>query len=418
MFREAAEAYERFVSQALEEDSWFRDEVGEALAAAARLWMALGESERAARDVEHFDRLQRKDAPKRRLLYRESDRPRPDPTELLAAELKLELGAHYDERQPLAWQAGYWERALRSQTLARSLAHRIRAEAKLAQVRWQQSCPVPLQDGMCVRWRPYREPDTGGPRCEPWTKLEQPQVWARNPALLTAALQGTQRVLASYPVALVLAQRRGGEPQAHLGDAAVVEAVESALLIQADERHERFLALTVPPERMLLNGQKAIRAYHRWFDARSAKMEQARDRYIDLLAFSDGIAGQIAAARLLQSMVWTMAGLWWLPDPIAPHQPAPSGMSPKKWQQMWAAAYCDLQESEYNARTTLRWLGECVERAQRLGYGNPWLTQCERTAATLARREWPVPSEIYPIAEDVPIQLDRADIQTQTTAKP
>lgn len=416
MFREAAEADEYYVSQAMEAE-WFSGEVAQALATAARLRMALGDSDRAAQDVERFEEILRKATAKSEFRFPVNDAPRPDPIEVLGAELKLELGAHYAERKPLDWQAGYWTQVLRTKTLAHSVAHRIRAEVKLAQVRWQQSCPIPLQDGMCVRWRPYREPATGGPRCEPWTHLEQPQVWPRNPALLSAALQGIRRVLAAYPVALVLAQRRGGEPQAHLGDTAVIEAVESALLIQADERQERFLSFVIAPESLLRNGQLAIKAYHRWYDAWTDKMEQARSHYVELLAFSDGIGGQIAAARLLQSTVWTRASIWWLPNFQAPNQPPPKGMDPKKWQQMWADADCDAKDSEYSASRSLDWHWECVERAQRLGSGNPWLTQCEKTAATLAKQKWPLPSEIYSNTVDAPIRMDRADTQTQMNSK-
>lgn len=413
MFREAAEDLERYASPSLTEYIG-SDEMADALADAARLWMALGEGERAARCVERFERLLRLERERGGGIWIDYDRPRTDPRETLAAELRLELGVHYAEHKPLAFQAAYWERALRSPFVSRSLAHRIRAEVKLAQVRWLQSCPIAQEDGLCVRWRPYRAPTTGGPRCEPWTKLDEPQVWPRDARLVAAALQGVRRALAPYPVALILAQRQGDEPMAHLGDAVVIEAVEGALLLQADERYERFLALAVPPDL----GQQGIKfdpRYTRWLRARSRPMDEARSRHLDLLALSDGVAGQTAAARLAQSLVLAVAGLWWIPLPSPP--PAPKGVDQAEWAMTFPSAYCDSLDSRDIPRPIEDRLTECVDRARRLGIRTHGLHQCERIAAALGLSQWRAPAEIHLSPVHMALPLDRADVQTVTTTK-
>jgi len=155
MFRESAEAYERYVARSQAEgigEAAFKEE----LALAARLRMALGDSEHATRDVERFDQLFGH-LPKRDqdVLFPNEDRlAARSHTQAEAAELLLELGAHYEERRDLAWQARYWQRTLRSEAVQKNLAHRIRAEVKLAKVHWRQSCPVAGQDGLCVGQEP------------------------------------------------------------------------------------------------------------------------------------------------------------------------------------------------------------------------------------------------------------------------
>lgn len=380
--------------------------------------MALDESERAEQLVERLEQRLRKEAKASQAgdaTPIRFDDPEPDARHALVADLRLELGVHYAEHKPAAFQAEYWERALRSPHVSRSLGHRIRAEVKLAQARWQQSCPIPQDDGLCVRWRPYRAPTTGGPRCEPWTKLDQPQVLRRDARLVAAAMQAVRRALAPYPVALVLEQRRGHEPNAHLGNSAVVEAVESALLLQADERYERFLALAVPPEGILPNG-RPDRTYARWWKSRIEAMEAVRSRHSTLLALSDGLAGQAAAARLMQVTLLFIAGLQWLPLPSPPAPP--ESMSQSEWSRQFAASYCNSLDSRDAARPMWERHVACVERARNLGVGTHWLSQCERAADVIGGREWPMPAEIHLSPVHMALPLDRADVQTVTTKKP
>lgn len=416
MFREAAEAYDQYVAGSHKESDSFRGDVAEALAEAARLWIALDESARAARDVEQFEGRLLAEPDRGPSLWIRRDWERPDPTEVLAAELWLELGAHYAERKSLVTQAAHWERTLRSPFVSRSLGHRLRAESKLAQVRWQQSCPLPQQDGLCVRWQRYRPPPGGQPMCEPWSQLEQPHVRPRNVRLAEAALQGARRVLSSYPVPLILAQRRGGEPSAHLGDAGVVAAVEEAFRLQADERFERFLVLAVPPKGVRPDG-KPTAEYRRWFDARLRPLNQARDAYRDLFDLSDGFAGQAAAARLLQAEVFAIAGLWWMPIPPVPKNFAPPGLSRRDIETLFAEGSCHEPEPYHTFHPLLEDFVTCLERAQRLGVSSPWLAQCERMAFTIRPSEWPIPSEIYGSEFASPTPLDRADIVTAAKGK-
>ena len=241
LFREAAETLERYASPSAHEYVG-ADETAHALADAARLWMALDESERAARDVERLEQRIREDA-KKSTQYQywiAYDDPRPDPRDALAAELRLELGVHYGLRKPLAFQAMYWEQALRSPLVSHSVAHRIRVEAALAQVLWQQSCPIPLEDGLCVRWRPPVARPANVARCDgPWSQMAWPQAQTPDAVLRSAALQAARRAVNAYPYELALRQRRSDTTRAPFGDSALVEAVGAAALLLADAGYEQ-----------------------------------------------------------------------------------------------------------------------------------------------------------------------------------
>lgn len=418
LFREAAETLERYASPSSHEYVGPK-EMADALADAARLWMALGESERAARDVERLEQRIREDA-KKSTQYQywiAYDDPRPDPRDALAAELRLELGAIYGQRKPLAFQATYWEQALRSPCVSRSVAHRIRVEAALAQVRWQQSCPIPLEDGLCVRWRPPLPHAANAALCEgPWSRMAWPQAQTPDPLLRSAALKAARQAVNAYPYELVLRQRRSNTTQPPFGDSALVEAVGAAALLLADADYEQLLSMSAPEQ--LRRGLASSGLFNTWHSRRQRAFDALRVQYTNLMDYSDAPASNTATVRLFQSAAQLY--LSWEFHPVRfPKPPAPPPkVDRERWNVMFRDAYCtglelDLVPSQVMARH-----GECRERADRLGVGGEWLASCERLAEQLSRGEYPFPSEIYPSAVDIPIQLDRANIQRPRKAVP
>lgn len=409
MFRESAEAYERFADRLIAEDTGRRsdEDIGDALTMAARLRMALGESAEAARDVERLDEAigrPRKPAPH---YWDHNEEASAYPTR--AAEMLIELGSHYAERKDLAWQARYWERTLRAYSVQHSLAHRIRAEVKLAQVRWKQSCPVPGKDGLCVDRIPLWKSPPKWDFCDAgWMKLEQPRVQERNAALVAAALSGTRRALASYPVQLVLSHRRSGETRFRLGDAALTEAVEDALLIQADHRYERFLAAAPSPALSTGTASEIKQRFHSWHMLRKARLDALWPAYRDLMDLSDGDAGSVAAARLAQSAHLLWAGTMMAPQNMPRVPKGPPGLSKEEWKKIFHGGYCMSRESDYAPPVITERYSMCLERNARLGLSNEWSAQCERGAHMIDPSEWPHDSEIYSTEADIAFRGERA----------
>jgi hypothetical protein len=408
MFRESAEEYERYVASAQAEemdDSDFR----EALALAARLRMAHGDTDHAARDVERFEQLfghvpahDRDGLPQDSQQLAKRARHQTE-----AAELLLEFGTHCEEKRDLAWQASYWRRTLRTEAVQKNLAHRIRAEVKLARVLWRQSCSVPEKDGLCVSQQVSGTPKLRWNACAPtWSELERPQVLARNAALARVALQGTRRALASYPVELVLTQRRNGDTQLRLGDQALREAVDAALLIQADAQYERFLLRDPPAESNMHRWSQ--RQIVDWFGQQRKQLEVLCPRYAELMDLSDGELGQAAAARQAQAFHLYLGASFLVPPPIPPPKPASAHMSDDEWKAMFRNVHCEPPDDEYVLPFLLKPYEACMEQSKRVGVRTPWLTQCEQGAQLLSPATAPIPSEIYNAEFDPPIVMDRA----------
>lgn len=409
MFRESAEAYERYADRLIAEYGGGRSgrDIGDTLAMAARLRMALGESELAARDVERLDRAIGR--PRKRTTYLWEDETETSPGPTQAAEMLIELGTHYAEKRDLSWQARYWERTLRADSVQRSLAHRIRAEVKLAQVRWQQSCPVEGKDGLCVDREPLRLSTPKWDFCDAdWMKIERPRVRERNAALAAAAISGARRALAPYPVQLVLSHRRSGETRFHLGDAALVEAVEAALLIQADRRYEEFLAAEPSPALLDGTASEFRQRFSSWHLLRKGKLDALRPAYRDLMDLSDGDAGSAAAARLAQSFHLFWADIRLAPQTFPRVPREPPGLSKGEWRKIFHEAYCTQLESDYAPPVITESYGACMERTTRLGVSSAWSAQCERGANILSAKEWPLPAEIYATGTDIPLRAERA----------
>lgn len=407
VFPESAEALERYVASVPAEDMDDADFIG-ALALASRLRMALGDTDQAARNVERFvqlyghvpehDRygflLDSKQLAKRS--YHQTE----------AAELLLELGTHWEEKRDLAWQASYWRRTLLTEAVQKNLAHRIRAEVKLARVLWRQSCPVPDQDGLCVSQQVKGRPKPRWKVCDsPVEELARPQTLARNAALARAALQGIRRALAAYPVELVLTQRRTGDTHFQLGAKALREAVDAALLIRADEQYERFLSID----------SLAASSINRWSEPqflawlqRLTKQQRALYRpYAEIMDLSDGELGQAAAARQAQAFHLLVGASFLTPVPRPPPKPAGSSMSDQEWKAMFSLGNCPIPEPEELLPYLLQPYETCIEQSTRVGVRTPWLTQCERGAQLISPSTAPIPSEIFSSEFDHSISMDR-----------
>lgn len=416
MFREAAETLERYASPSATEYVG-ADELADALADAARLWMVLDESERAARDVERLEQQIQEASKKTNPFWIAWDDPRPDPRDALAAELRLELGALYGQHKPLAVQATYWEQALRSPFVSRSVAHRIRVEAALAQVRWQQSCPIPLEDGLCVRWRPPLPHAANAALCEgPWSRMAWPQAQTPDPLLRSAALKAARQAVKAYPYELVLRQRRSNTTQPPFGDSALVEAVGAAALLLADADYEQLLSMSAPEP--LRRGNASSGLFYSWLSRRRRVFDALRVQYTNLMDYSDAPASNTATVRLFQSAAQLY--LSWEFHPVRfPKTPAhPPKVDRERWNAMFRDSYCTGLEIDLVPSPVMARHGECHARADRLGVGGEWLASCERLAEQLNRGEYPFPSEIFPSAVDIPIQMDRANIQRPRKAIP
>lgn len=406
MFREAAEEYERLVASAQTvkpDEGQEVIDIGRELALAARLRMALGDSEQAVRNVERFAQLFGH-IPTNDPLYSgrsESERATRSPYQTEAAELLLELGDFLAETHDLVRQVRYWQEALRTVAVQQSLAHRIRAEVKLAQVRWQMSCPIPSQDGLCVTQPARGTLEHRGDGCYPsWVDLDPLQAQTRNAALVSSALAGTRRALASYPLELVLAQRRSGDSQLRLGNQALREAVETALLIQADEQYERSL-LRAPPPNSTLN-RWSFRRITDWQMRLRDALFALRPRYADLMDLSDGERGQIAAARQAQAVHLSLRTLARTP-PRPPPKPADDPRTIDEWNALFRHAICEPTDDGGEATFLRQQYETCIERGISSGVRTPWLTQCERGASFLSHATGPASSEIFTTE---PVQSD------------
>jgi len=418
MFREAAEALEQSASPSLPEYMG-PTETAQALAEAVRLWLALGESAQAARNVERIEQTLLEDARRSSQRWIPYDDRRPDPRFALVAGLRLELGALYGLREPLAFQATYWKQALRSPYVSGSVAHRIRAESALAQTLWRQSCPIPLADGLCVRWRPPRAHAAAATHCDgPWNRMPWPQIQPRDAALRSAALQAARRAFNAYPFELVLSQRRFDSTQPPIGDAAVVDAAGSAALMLADAEYERFWAMAAPEP--LLRGDASPEQFRAWLSREHRLFDTLRVRYTDLMDFSDGSASHTATARLFELAARIFQARDFRPERVLYLPACPPMVSRERWNALYRDAYCSGIEEDKPPSEVWDRYGACLQRAERLGVGGEWLTSCERIASQLAPHEYEyrIPSEIYAVAVDIPIQLDRAGIQQPRKAVP
>jgi tetratricopeptide (TPR) repeat protein len=292
------------------------------------------------------------------------------------------------------------------------------AYSKIGQVLWQQSCPVKLVDGSCIRV--VRERAISSKRQKKVNKkgvAEQPlQCGPESKIKLTVVKRDDRKMreaLAAFNMAIREFDKRGGKTG---GDEAVARHFYGlAKLAEADKDYEAYLELKFPaglnfdpaPEHKAI-AAKSKKRLDEWVGQKTKIGGAAKAKYNAVFAIKDN-ADSIAAAARVGQISQNFSDALFTAE-------IPKDVRTGEFADDKVAAYCDrlTEVADPLEATSLAAYGECLGKSTELGWFSEWSKLCERELGQIKPEEYPTASElrgdpnlVAPITDiDVATKLD------------
>ena len=302
------------------------------------------------------------------------------------------------------------------------------AHAKIGQILWEQSCPVKLVDGSCVKITRERavvtkkvkkkkgkEVYTAPLQCGPESKIKL-QVVKRDERKVKEAMQEFAAAAKEY-------SKVDAKDEGALGARYYYALGKVA---QADVEFEKFLEIKFPanlnfgdglPEHKKQNeelSKKSMKRFEEWITTKSKAAESANKKYDDVFAIKDSANSIAAAARVGQVTQNFSDALFTaeIPADVRKSQI----IDGYDLAQDKVDAYCDAltTKAEPLAEKSLQAYGVCLSKSTELGWFSEWSKLCERELGQIKPEDFPTASEIRGesnlnaavIAAEPPAKLD------------
>jgi len=280
------------------------------------------------------------------------------------------------------------------------------AHAKIGKILFDQSCPVKLVNGSCVRISRERaiaskqaktkkkkgkETYTAPLQCGPESKIKLTVV-PRDPGTLKKALQ--EFTLAGKEFAKVNAQDEGAAGARYwyaLGKMA-----------EADVEFEKYLDIKCHKNRNCGDGspekkgpaEKAMKQFNGWLEGKKAGAASTGKKYNDVLSIKDN-ANSIAAAARLGQVTQNFADQLFTAE-IPAEVRKSQIIDGYDLAQDKVDAYCDAltTAAEPLAEQSLQAYGVCLSKSTELGWFSEWSKLCEHELGQIKPEDFPTASEL------------------------
>ncbi len=309
-----------------------------------------------------------------------------------AADAFFSLASIHEKRGELDTVVAHYRRYLKTYGDRGGGDRMVVAYARVGQILWEQSCPVPTVDGACVEITRERAVGTTAGRraradgartqCGPETKIKVTVV--RRDARKVAAAQ------AAFGQAVAEYQRRGGEFPG--GDAGMARhSYALARFHRTEAIYEAFLGVQFPdrldfdPSRPAAKA-RSDRKLADWFARKDGVATRAGREYLSLVREVKDPAMAIAGAARLGQLAQTFSDALYtaeVPAFIRPYEEA-------------VDLYCERLETkaaEYEDRS-LEAFGACLQAATDFGWFSSWSRLCERELGQIRPDAFPTAAEL------------------------
>ncbi len=298
------------------------------------------------------------------------------------------------------------------------------AHAKIGKILFDQSCPVKLVDGSCVKISRERavvtkktkrkkgkETYTAPLQCGPESKIKLTVV-KRDDKKVRAAMQ-------EFAAAAKEFSKVGDKDDGALGARYYYALGKMA---EADVAFEKYLDIKFPtglnfgdgsPEKKAMK-EKAMKKFNDWFTGKTKAGADVNKKYEGVLAIRDNANSIAAAARLGQVTQNFSDQLFTAEIPAEVRKS--QIIDGYDLAQDKVDAYCDAltTAAEPLAEQSLKAYGVCLSKSTELGWFSEWSKLCERELGQIKPEEFPTASEIRGesrfnapvIAAEPPAKLD------------
>jgi tetratricopeptide (TPR) repeat protein len=259
------------------------------------------------------------------------------------------------------------------------------AHARIGELLYEDSCPVKVVDGACIKVSRERAVATRGrlarlpTQCGPESKIK-----------LTVVERDGRKVRDALTEIAAAAKHAS---KATTGDTAGVRHyVALGRLIEANVEYEKYLGLAFPQNLDFDPRNKAVRdksmaRFDAWFSAKNKAGVAAAQKYQAVLDMKDS-ANSIAAAARLGQINQHFADALFTAE-------IPKDLRTGPFAEDKVQAYCDVLESRTIEPETaaLKNFDVCLAKSTELGWFSEWSRLCERELGQIKPDQYPTASE-------------------------
>ena len=308
----------------------------------------------------------------------------------------------------------------------------IIAHVKLAELLWQQSCPVPGVNGACVdvarvrassatkaveqakkkgrKGKKKKEAYVIPKQCGPETKTKV-TLHERIPAKAKEAQSLFAKALALYANGAAIKKIPGkDETDRKVREDQMMYSVAQARMMQGDQEYEKLLTMKVPekldftPVDTYSSKAKqakdkkrlddSIKRFTGWLEGKTKQIELSQKMFQSVILFKQAHWAIAAAARIGQVFQDFSGQLYTAPIPKAPKPP--EGINEDEFNQNFVDAYCDAMtdKAEPLEKKAIEGLSVCLNKSTELSWFNEWSQLCEGELNQIKPSEYPLASEI------------------------
>ncbi len=273
----------------------------------------------------------------------------------------------------------------------------ITAHAKIGTILWNQSCPVKLVDGSCVKVTRERAIASKKQKhkkgadiplqCGPESKIKL-SVVKRDDRKLHEAEAEFKAVTGEWD------KHQGKISEDPLTQAGARYFYAQVKNFEADQDFEKYLDSKFPTGLNFDPNNKAIAAkstkrFGDWFTAKQKLAQTAADKYAKVLDIKDQANSVEAAARLGQITQEFSDQLF--------TAEIPANVRTGEFAEDASAAFCDAltEKAQPLEDASLDKYGFCLQRSTELGWFSDWSKLCERELGQIKPDQFPTASELH-----------------------
>lgn len=281
------------------------------------------------------------------------------------------------------------------------------AHAKIAKILWEQSCPVKLIDGSCVKISRER-----AIAAKTIKKKKGKEVYVApthcagseskiNLAVVKRDDRKVREALGEYKQAASVFEKMKGD-SSDMTWAGARYWYAQGKLAEADVEFEKYLDIKFPTGLNFGDGapehkaqkEKAMKRFNDWLSGKTKSAEATSKKFSDVLSIKDNANSIAAAARLGQVMQDFSDQLFTAEIPAEVRKS--QIIDGYDLAQDKVDAYCDAltTAAEPLAEKSLTAYGACLQKSTELGWFSEWSKLCERELGQIKPEEFPTASEL------------------------
>ncbi|MGE0871215.1 MAG: tetratricopeptide repeat protein [Kofleriaceae bacterium] len=277
------------------------------------------------------------------------------------------------------------------------------AHAKIAQIRWNQSCPVKQVDGSCIKVVRERAINIKKKKKGKRGSDQPTQCGPESKIKLTVVKRDERKkreALKEFAAAVREFEKRNGKTGGDEDAARYYYGLAKTAAIDKD--FEEYLDLEFPqnlnfdpdPKKKAIT-EKSLKRFNEWVTKKKKGRETLTAKYMAILGIKDA-ANSIAATARIGQISQNFSDALFTAE-------IPKDVRTGEFADEKVEAYCDrlTEVAEPLETDSLNAYGVCLTKSTELGWFSDWSKLCERELGQIKPEDYPSAAELHAIPDQV-----------------